>query len=269
MRPAPAKPPLARSSAPVPHGPHAHHAPPAGPHPAYDPEIGRLFAELRQYLGLSIPQAAVRLATGPNVIAALEAGRLDLLPPWSETARVVVTYVGMAGIDPRAVLDRIAARSAAAAATRVPGPVASAWPAQAVAARAAAEADSSVSRIVGRLARGAAARDAADLEPGALAQGLRTAFDAVCGLLASVRAVKAPVRRVLAGAVLLILVASAAPSGVLQASVNGLSSPISGLWRTLSGQFVQTPTRIREGHRWIEVDDPRSRRTDKLPSPRS
>ncbi len=49
------------------------HSAPGTP-PAYDPEIANLFAELRRYLGLPIPQIAHHIASHPNVIAALEAG---------------------------------------------------------------------------------------------------------------------------------------------------------------------------------------------------
>ncbi len=81
-----------------------------GHSPGSDPEIAHLFSELRRYLGMPLPQIAHHVATHPNVIAALEAGRIDLLPGWSETARVVTAYIGIARLDPRPALDRLAVR---------------------------------------------------------------------------------------------------------------------------------------------------------------
>ncbi len=86
------------------------------------------------------------------------------------------------------------------------------------------------------------------------------------GLAETIRSIRAPVRWVSAAAIGLIIVGSAAPSGVLQASVGGISQPISGLWAKLSGQGSNIRVIIRDGLKWIEADDPRERRSDKLPS---
>jgi hypothetical protein len=88
-------------------------------------------------------------------------------------------------------------------------------------------------------------------------------------LKASLWKARAPVRWVIASALALIVIGSAAPSGVLQASVGGISQPISGLWRKISGQTQDVRIIIRNGLKWIEADDPRDRRSDKLPSRRS
>jgi hypothetical protein len=93
--------------------------------------------------------------------------------------------------------------------------------------------------------------------------------ETAAGVRASIRSVRAPVRWVAAAALGLILFGSAAPSGVLQASVNGISEPISGLWHKLSGQGSTIRVIVRDGLKWIEADDPRERRSDKLPSHRS
>lgn len=223
---------------------------------ACDPEIARLFLELRQYLGLSIPDVAHRLATRADVIAALEAGRLDRLPAWPETARVVSAYIALASLDPRAALERISDGMRAAATGRAaPTP-------------AVPQSANPVSRIVRRLSQ-PTSQGEGDPAWTRLTGRLGDASGAARKLLGELRSARHPVRWVLAGAAGLILVASASPSGVLQASVNGISSPISGLWRSLGGQFSQVTITVREGHQWIETDDPRSRRTDKLPMPRS
>lgn len=67
-------------------------------------EAAQLFAGLRAVLNLTLEGAADLLATEPKVISALETGRLDALPPWPETQRLVEAYTGLAGCDPAPVL---------------------------------------------------------------------------------------------------------------------------------------------------------------------
>lgn len=67
-------------------------------------EAAQLFAGLRTVLNLTLEGAADLLATEPNVISALENGKLDALPPWPETQRLVEAYTGLAGCDPGPVL---------------------------------------------------------------------------------------------------------------------------------------------------------------------
>jgi hypothetical protein len=237
--------------------------------PGADPELARLFTELRQFLGLPIAAVAQQLGSHPNTIAALEAGRIDLLPPWSETARVVASYIGLARLDPRPALDRLAVLMGVIVTAPAPaGPPAYArMPAAAenVPARPA-DPMTPVSRILGRLSQAAARARSRDDEPGVFAEWVHTLRESVTGLSRTVRGLKAPVRWVVALAIGLAVIGSAAPSGVLQASVHGLSDPISGLWRSLSGTAGQVRVQIRNGLKWIEADDPRARRSDKLPS---
>jgi hypothetical protein len=233
-----------------------------GGSPSFDGEIAKLFTDLRRHLGWSVPQIAQLTASHPNTIAALEAGRIDLLPGWSETARVVTAYVSLARLDPRPALERLAMLMGAArnAAPQRPRhiPVA-----------AAHEAATPVAKILGRFADAAArAREQAS-EPGILTEWAAHLKETANGLARSVVATRAPVRWVIAGALALIVIGSAAPSGVLQASVNGISQPISGLWRKISGHGGDVRIIIRNGLKWIEADDPRQRRSDKLPSRRS
>lgn len=235
----------------------------AGGSPAYDPEIAHLFSELRRYLGQPVPQIAHHIATHPNIIVALEAGRIDLLPGWSETARVVTAYIGLAHLDPRPALERLAllmgiAINAAPQMQRPAAPV-----------PIHDEAATPVARILGRFADAAARAREQAAEPGVLAEWSAHLKETANGLATSVWAARAPVRWVIAGALALIVIGSATPSGVLQASVGGISQPISGLWRKISGQAGEVRIIIRDGLKWIEADDPRERRSDKLPSRRS
>jgi hypothetical protein len=227
-----------------------------------DPEISRLFTELRQYLGLPAQQIARHISTDPHVITALEAGRVDLLPAWSETARVVTAYIGMARLDPRPALHRL---SVLMGVTINAGP----QPQRHVEASEPGDAATPVGRILGRLSD-AANRAREELsEPCVWAEWAAHLKETVRGVRSSLCAARAPVRWVSAAALGLIVIGSAAPSGVLQASVGGISQPFSGLWRKLSGQEANFRVIIRGGLKWIEADNPRDRRSDKLPSRRS
>jgi hypothetical protein len=127
-----------------------------------------------------------------------------------------------------------------------------------------------VSRILGRLSDAAnRARAEAAAAPGVWAEWVAHVKEMAAGLANLARTQRAPVRWVTVLALGLIVIGSVAPSGVLQASVGGISQPISGLWRKISGQATDVRVFVRNGLKWIEAEDPRARRADKLPSPRS
>jgi hypothetical protein len=225
-----------------------------------DAEIARFFIELRRYLRLSTADAARRVATHPDVIAALEAGRISGLPGWNETARVVTAYIGLAGLDPRPALDRlhVLTRVAAKSAPRVHP---SARP-----GAAEAQAGHPVNRILGRLSQAAARAGMQAEQPAWFAEWIAHVTGALTRLNMALQSARAPVRWVSAAALGFIVFGSVASSGVLQASVGGIAQPISGLWRKLSGEGQDVRVIVRDGLRWIEADDPRERRSDKLPS---
>ena len=70
-------------------------------------EVARFFRDLRGALRLTPAQAAQALATRVDIVAALEMGQIGALPPWPETCRIVRTYAGFAGLDPRPVLHSL------------------------------------------------------------------------------------------------------------------------------------------------------------------
>jgi Helix-turn-helix domain len=70
-------------------------------------QVGGFFRDLRRNFRLSQPEVAGRLATRIDIIAALEAGDVRNLPPWPETCRIVRTYTGFVGLDPRPILRLI------------------------------------------------------------------------------------------------------------------------------------------------------------------
>ena len=65
-------------------------------------------------------------------------------------------------------------------------------------------------------------------------------------------------------AALFIIVAYSAQGSSLQASLATLHPPLVKLMRGAQDYLLHRAAPVREGLRWIEVDDPRSRRGDKL-----
>ncbi len=83
-------------------------------------EVARFFQDLRGALRLTPAQTAQALATRVDIVAALEMGQIGALPPWPETCRIVRTYAGFAGLDPRPVLHSL--EQLYVAAPRAPAP---------------------------------------------------------------------------------------------------------------------------------------------------
>ncbi|WP_339086798.1 helix-turn-helix domain-containing protein [Hyphomicrobium sp. ghe19] len=69
--------------------------------------IGQFFIDLRRALRLTLPQAAEYLQVRPEVIEALETGHVEYLPDWPDTSAIVMTYTSMAGINGRPALNAI------------------------------------------------------------------------------------------------------------------------------------------------------------------
>src|SRR4051794_19060309 len=73
--------------------------------------IARFFIDLRRALRLTLPQAAQYLQVQSDCIEMLETGQVEYLPPWPETAAIVMTYAAMAGVNGRAALNAIGSLS--------------------------------------------------------------------------------------------------------------------------------------------------------------
>lgn len=72
-----------------------------------DTQISALFNAMGRASKLSQSQLAMRLQTTEEVVQALEAGRLGMLPDWEEMAPVVVRYAKFMNIDERPILRRL------------------------------------------------------------------------------------------------------------------------------------------------------------------
>ena len=195
--------------------------------------VARFFIDLRNALQLSPHQAAAHLMTRPDTIDALESGHVEYLPPWPETSGIVMTYAAMANIDGRPVLKAISALLADAARAKA-SPIMLAGP--------AASGGSGYARLPAEQMRRA-----------------RTAFaNGAKRLPRQVR--ERPERAFYAVSLPLGLMFLALNTSVLSHAASPLVRMTASVGQYMRVHFAP----VREGHRWIEVDDPRSRRGDKL-----
>jgi hypothetical protein len=206
-------------------------------------EVARFFQDLRGALRLTPAQTAQALATRVDIIAALEMGQVGALPPWPETCRIVRTYAGFAGLDPRPVLHSL--EQLYAAAPRAPAP-----------------------KVKGPrrpLLPGLSQRGAPIMA--ALGDGGRRAAEAA---RSAHRAVNDRAGRpgmalftVTMGIALILLITQ---SAVLEAAVSQLPPSMKRLVRGAQDYVTVRLAPVRDGLRWIDVSDPRTRRGDKLQS---
>jgi hypothetical protein len=202
--------------------------------------FGPLFIELRRCLRLPLPEIARRLETRMDVVEALERGDVRCLPPWPETVRVVSAYTLLAKIDPRPVLHVIGARISADA------PL----PASTAATTHSARTDGRAGAR--RTSLPQAGKSARDSGAGRLLAG---------GFMPELG--RPALRWMAAAAVALMLLSTLLPSQMLQASAVGSGDSV---WGGLAKYMRFTSSKVKDGYRWIEVDDPRSRKGDKLRS---
>jgi hypothetical protein len=194
--------------------------------------IAKLFWDLRAALRVTPHQLAAHILTRVEVIEALETGQFEFLPQWPETARVVMAYTALAGIDGRPVLTALADVMRAAQAAAKPQ-------------RSNSTRSAQVERL--RQAGTAFANGAKRLPAGAIKQVRERperAFYAVSMPLA---------------AVFMLLNTSA-----LQAAFDHVPRPVASFAQSVRQYFQVNFAPVHEGLRWIEVDDPRRRRGDKL-----
>lgn len=199
-------------------------------------QIALFFRNLRTFLGITQQQAAAQLMTHVQVIDALENADVRYLPDWPETARVVMAYAAWARIDGRPILGALAALQNGSVPRR-PSPVRN--------AAAYAHMQHSVVRL--RQAGVVLVEGAKRLPQEAMNQ-----------------ARERPARTFYAVSLPMCLVLLMLNTSVLQGALGMIGGPAakfaSSLRETLAVEFSP----VREGLRWIEVADPRSRRADKL-----
>lgn len=197
-------------------------------------DVSRFFVNLRKAVGLTPLEVAGRLRTHAGVVAALERGDVDALPASPETQRLVMAYAALAGIDGRPVLSALAALRAEAEHRRqMQQRFAVVHPALTASADRLYQAGLVIAEGAKRLPR----------------QALKEARER-------------PARTFYALSLPLALLAVSLNSRDL---AHAVARPFASVVITMRDTFTVHFPPVREGLRWIEVADPRSRRADKLP----
>lgn len=227
--------------------------------------FARYFRDIRTRLGLPIDELARRLAVDPRILAALEAGAVAALPPWAEVERVVSHYLTVLSLDPYPALKVIAAALADHKPAGQPrAPVFA--PPPAVSTDGVAVADTRGSRDDDHDHYDAGLTHVHSDEAPAVANRLpRTLLAAFSGLDAFAVSSRAALRT--AGIVVVMLVVAGGTVLAAQSAIrriNHLPAPAAGFMRSASDSILMLFAPKRDGLRWIEVEDPRKRRGDKL-----
>jgi hypothetical protein len=206
-------------------------------------EVARFFKDLRGALRLTPVQTAQALATRVDIIAALEMGQIGALPPWPETCRIVRTYAGFAGLDPRPILHSL--EQLFVAAPRAPGPMPR-GPRRNLMPNFTKQGAPIMAAIGGGGRRAAEA-----------ARNVRAAVNDHAGRPGMA------LFTVTMGIALILLITQTA---VLEAAVSQLPPSMKRFVRGAQNYVTVRFAPVRDGLRWIDVSDPRTRRTDKLQS---
>jgi hypothetical protein len=210
-------------------------------------EVARFFQDLRRALDISQLQAAKRTATRIEVIAALEVGKLRSLPPWPETSRIVSAYTRLAGLDPSLVLrslEMVLAVQAHAPESRRGAP------------QLALPAPSKWSGADRRAVATPAMADPGEPAPG-IGDRLRDFWESRAARTA---------RALFAVSIPVALVVLITQTSVLEAAVSKLPPSVARIVRGAQNYVIVQLAPVRDGLRWIDVPDPRTRRSDKLRS---
>jgi hypothetical protein len=196
-------------------------------------EVGRFFVDLRRAFRASQAQIAERLATRVDIIAALEAGDVRALPPWPETARIVRTYTHMAGLDPRPALTslELLLQAAVHAPTRPPA------------------------RPSSRPPRRSSRTDGDDPGLSTVVSSLKEMWEGRMGQAT---------RMLIVVTVPITLILLVTQTAVLEAAVSQLPPSVARMVRGAQNYVIVQFAPVRDGLRWIDVPDPRTRKGDKL-----
>lgn len=213
-----------------------------------DERLAAIFQDMRRGLNIPVDKLAVALKTTPHVIQLLEAGQVRAFPPWPETVRIVTELGRLYRVDTGPILNRIRDQVGPAGLAQVPVPQETTISAKAVAATL-----DSRHPLVRAMSRGR--RKQAALDPETQRRAKRRKRRAARTLFT----LSAPVA-LLGG---LVWLAQAQPSAILKA-VSALPEPLAKLVRPAANALIVQLAPWRDGMRWIEVGDPRLRKTDKL-----
>ena len=197
-----------------------------------DEELAVLFQQMRQVTAVDRTALASHLHTTAGVLCTFEAGEIDSFPPWAETVRIVTTLTKLVGIDSEPILERIAKH---------------------------AHEPSEISQFTQPISQEI-------LQQEAPAQPEKTERKKPKKQNLIIPALKfaLPSGRAIAVAAIPFAMAFAfmlAPSLDKQSSLSG---PLGNYARAGWEMLLWSSNSVRDGLRWIETDDPRSRKADKL-----
>jgi hypothetical protein len=255
--------------------------------------IARFFIDLRQALRLTVPQAAYYLTVQPEVVEALETGQVEHLPPWEETSAIIMTYTSMANVNGRPILNAIgplfkqlSVRAAPPAQMPVQqlAPQPTAYFQQPVPPRQPYGMPQQYSPLQGSMPQqrqrpfpprpmpprpaGVSPREP-DIARSGLAISSRNLLRAGSAIANGARHLPTQALNRVRERPQRALYAISLPLGLLlilmHSSIFGtISEPFGRAVRFVSSYFQEHYGPVRDGMRYIEVDDPRSRRGDKL-----
>lgn len=199
-------------------------------------DVARFFQDLRGALRLSQPQAAQALATRVDIIVALESAQVGELPPWPETCRIVRNYATFAGLDPRPVLHSLE---------------------QLFLSQPRTSPRSNRGGLLPRFGRAGPRRQKVPQgsTPDSATHGLRQRVNEHAGR---------PGMALFSVTLVVALIVLVTQTAVLEAAVSQLPGPMKRFVRGAQNYVIVTLAPIRDGLRWIDVSDPRTRRSDKL-----
>jgi hypothetical protein len=222
-------------------------------------------------LRLSLPELAARLGTRIDVVTALERGDIGRLPPWPETVRVVTGFTSLARIDPRPVLaiirDHMEGRATVAGSMDAHHRLRAMGRAAAAGGRVAA---TTWAAAAGRVA--ATTRSAASVAWGArqaMVQSWIASDAADMDVEERARHAMAWLGRTGIMVLLVLLLTFAtylARSTGLEGALADLRTPIGRLMNKTQDYLVGKVSSASSSNelKWVDVDDPRTRRADRL-----
>ena len=217
-----------------------------------DERLAAIFKDMRRGLNIPIDKLARALKTTPHVIQQFETGQVHAFPPWPETVRIVTELGKLYRVDTRPILNRIRDQVGPAGLEQVPiAPQASTISPKEVAA--SLDSRHPLVRAMSRRRRKRGASPPAD--PAVHRRVKRRTRRAARTLFA----LSAPIALLAA----LIWLAQAEPSLIMRA-VSALPGPIAQAVRPAANALIVHLAPWRDGMRWIEVGDPRLRKSDKL-----
>jgi hypothetical protein len=214
-----------------------------------DERLASIFQNMRRGLNIPVDKLALALKTTPHVIQLLEAGQVRAFPPWPETVRLVTELGRLYRVDTRPILNRIRDQVGPVGLEQVPEPRDTTISATAVAAKLDGR-----HPLVRAMSRGRRQKGAS-LDPEVQRRAKRRKRRTAKTLFT----LSAPIA--LLGA--LVWLAQAQPWLIMQA-VSVLPEPVAKVVRPAANALIVHLAPWRDGMRWIEVGDPRLRKTDKL-----